>query len=43
MSQGNVSEWNNLWDLFLNEKEPLEKENFMHALTASKETSILTR
>ncbi|NP_001192196.1 glutamyl aminopeptidase [Acyrthosiphon pisum] len=43
MSQGNDSEWNKLWDLFINEKEPLEKNNLMDALTASKEKSILTR
>jgi len=43
MSQGNDSEWNKLWDLFLKEKEPLEKGNLMDALTASKETTILTR
>jgi len=43
MSHGNASEWNNLWDLFLNEKNPQEKNNLMQALTASKETSLLTR
>lgn len=43
MSQGNASEWNNLWDFFLNEKNPQEKNNLMQALTASKETSLLTR
>jgi len=43
MSQGNDSEWNKLWDLFLNEKESLERGNLMNALTASKKTSILTK
>jgi len=43
MYMGNDSEWNRLWDLFLKEQEPQEKENLMDALTASKETSILTR
>lgn len=43
MSLGNVSEWNQLWDLFLNENEPQEKHKFMVALTASKESWILTR
>ena len=43
MSQGNDSDWNKLWDLFINEKELQEKNNLMDALTASKETSILTR
>ena len=43
MSQGNASEWNRLWDLFLNEKEPEEKTKLMNALTASNETSILSR
>ncbi|KAL4150039.1 hypothetical protein QTP88_003885 [Uroleucon formosanum] len=43
MSKGNESEWNRLWDLFLNEQEPQEKIKLMVALTASKETSILTR
>jgi len=43
MSQGNNSEWNRLWDLFLNEQEPQEKDKLMVALTASKETSILNR
>ncbi|CAI6368801.1 unnamed protein product [Macrosiphum euphorbiae] len=43
MSQGNSSEWNKLWNLFLNEKEPLEKDNFLDALTSPKDTSILNR
>jgi len=43
MSQGNNSEWNRLWELFLNEQEPQEKDKLMVALTASKETSILNR
>lgn len=43
MSHGNVSEWNQLWDLFLNEHEPQEKLKLMLALTASKESWILTR
>lgn len=43
MSQGNDSEWNILWDLFLNEQEPQEKDKLMDALTASKEISILNR
>lgn len=43
MSLGNVSEWNKLWDLFLNEHEPQEKYKLMLALTASKESWILTR
>jgi len=43
MFQANDSEWNKLWDLFLNENELQEKNNLMDALTASKETSILTR
>jgi len=43
MSLGNVSEWNKLWDLFLNEQEPQEKLKLMLALTASKESWILSR
>jgi len=43
MSHGNISEWNQLWDLFLNEHEPQEKLKLMLALTASKESWILTR
>lgn len=43
MSMGNDSEWNRLWDIFLNEQDPQEKENFRNALTASKEKSILNR
>jgi len=43
ISQGNESEWNKLWDLFLIEQEPQEKIKLMVALTASKEASILTR
>jgi len=43
MSQCNDSEWNRLWDLFLNEQEPQEKDKLINALTASKETSILNR
>lgn len=43
MSLGNVSEWNKLWDLFLNEHEPQEKYKLMLALTASKELWLLTR
>lgn len=43
MSLGNVSEWNKLWDLFLNEHEPQEKYKLMLALTASKESWLLTR
>ncbi|CAI6368332.1 unnamed protein product [Macrosiphum euphorbiae] len=43
MSVGNDSEWYRLWDLFLNEQDPQEKEKLRDALTASKEISILTR
>ncbi|XP_026815475.1 glutamyl aminopeptidase-like [Rhopalosiphum maidis] len=43
MAQGNASEWDRLWELFLNEQEPQEKNKLMEALTASKETEILTR
>ncbi|XP_060840148.1 glutamyl aminopeptidase-like [Rhopalosiphum padi] len=43
MAQGNASEWDRLWKLFLNEQEPQEKDKLMEALTASKETEILTR
>ncbi|XP_029345406.1 glutamyl aminopeptidase-like isoform X1 [Acyrthosiphon pisum] len=43
MSMGNDSEWNRLWDIFLNEQDPEEKEKLRDALTASKETLILTR
>lgn len=43
MSQGTESEWNQLWDLFLNEQEPQEKLKLMVALTASNDVSILTR
>ncbi|XP_060840151.1 glutamyl aminopeptidase-like isoform X1 [Rhopalosiphum padi] len=43
ISQGNASDWDRLWDLFLCEQEPQEKIKLMVALTASKETSILTR
>jgi len=43
MSHGNVSEWNQLWSLFLNEQEPQEKLKLMLALTATKDLSILTK
>ena len=43
MSMGNDSEWYRLWDLFLNEQDPEEKEKLRDALTASKEISILPR
>jgi len=43
MSQGNASEWDKLWELFLSEQEPQEKVKLMVALTAIKETEILTR
>lgn len=43
MSNGNINDWNKLWDLFLNEHEPQEKLKLMIALTASKEPQILTR
>jgi len=43
MSQVNDTEWNRLWDLFLNEQEHQEKENLILVLTSSKETSKLTR
>jgi len=43
MFQGNDSEWNKLWNLSLNEKERVERGNLINALTASKETSILTK
>ncbi|CAI6368671.1 unnamed protein product [Macrosiphum euphorbiae] len=43
MSMGNDSEWNILWDIFLNEQDPEEKEKLRDALTASKEISILPK
>jgi len=43
MSHSNESEWNRLWDLFINEKDSQKKEILMEALTSSKETSLLTR
>lgn len=43
ISQGNVSDWNQLWNLFILEQEPQEKQNFMRALTASKDKIVLTR
>jgi len=43
MSQGNASEWDKLWELFLSEQEPQNKDILMEALTFSKETDILTR
>lgn len=43
MSYGNVSEWDQLWNLFLIEQEPHEKVKLMGSLTASKEPWILTR
>jgi len=32
-----------LWNISLNEKEPKERGSLINALTASKETSILTK
>jgi len=43
MSMGNDSEWNRLWDIFLNEQDIQEKEKLMNALTAPKDTSLLTK
>lgn len=43
MTQGNVSEWDQLWKLFLNEQEPQEKIKLMFALTAPKDPEILSR
>lgn len=43
MSNGNVSEWDQLWNLFLIEQEPHEKLKFMISLTATKEPWLLTR
>ncbi|CAI6369413.1 unnamed protein product [Macrosiphum euphorbiae] len=43
MSQGNDIEFNKLWNISLNEKEPKERGSLINALTASKETSILTK
>jgi len=43
MSQGNASEWDKLWELFLSEQEPQNKDIFMEALTFSNKTEILTR
>ncbi|XP_022167987.1 glutamyl aminopeptidase-like isoform X2 [Myzus persicae] len=43
MSRSNESDWNRLWDLFINEQDPQKKEILKGALTSSKETSLLTR
>ncbi|XP_025417554.1 glutamyl aminopeptidase-like isoform X2 [Sipha flava] len=39
----NVSEWEKVWNLYLNEQEPQEKVLLIKALTASKDPQILTR
>lgn len=43
MAQGNVNDWEKLWDLYLIEQEHMEKTKFLVALTASKDPQLLTR
>lgn len=43
ISNSNVSEWERVWDLYLNEQEPHEKMLLLKGLAASKDPQLLTR
>lgn len=43
IEQSNETEWNRLWELYLNEQNPQEKQRMMEALCYTKDPAIIQR